>query len=131
MESIEAWCMKCGCMRMIKSPVVRKMTSGRLYAQGLCPVCGKKVNKMVPLALLKPEQIEQAVPVAETMPRHIDVVQEPEPDWMAFCRYCGKEQPVVGFQAATLWDGRKVVHGRCTGCNNEGNFQNARSLGES
>ncbi len=44
----EAYCVKCKARRSIKNGTVKETEKGRQVAQGVCPVCGTKVNRFLP-----------------------------------------------------------------------------------
>jgi len=124
MESVQAYCVKCKCMRTIKQPQIRRTRSNRFAAQGKCPVCGAKVNKIVSAREFKEPVVE---PVREVVEEMAEESEEVTPSYLALCRACGKEVPIIGEECATLWDGSKVVvGGRCTVCGVVGNFLNAK-----
>jgi Domain of unknown function (DUF5679) len=43
----EAYCVRCKDKREMDNPVVRTADSGRRVLQGLCPVCGFKMNRIL------------------------------------------------------------------------------------
>jgi hypothetical protein len=44
----EAYCVKCRKKQKVKNGVVKESAKGRKMAQGICPVCGTKVNRFLP-----------------------------------------------------------------------------------
>ena len=46
MAQYEAYCMKCREKRMFEGQIV-ELKNGRPAAQGICPVCGTKVNRIL------------------------------------------------------------------------------------
>jgi hypothetical protein len=115
---------------MILNPVVRKTSEGarggRYYAQGACPVCGSKVNKLVKKADIKTD--EPVAPVDEPIVVSCPgvVAEEPKPKFKALCRNCRQERDIMGGEMATMWNGAKVVvDGKCATCGWPGIMLNA------
>jgi hypothetical protein len=116
---------------MILNPVVRRSSmsakGGRYYAQGVCPVCGSKVNKLIKKVDVKVDE-PAAPPVEEPTVVYCPgvVAEEPKPKFKAFCRNCWQESDIIGGALATLWDKSKVVvNGKCAVCGWTGIMLNA------
>ena len=43
----EAYCVKCRTKRTVKNGTVTQTANGRQMAQGTCPVCGTKLNRIL------------------------------------------------------------------------------------
>ncbi|NPV56220.1 MAG: hypothetical protein HPY76_06040 [Anaerolineae bacterium] len=44
----EGYCIKCKKKQPIKDATVKETANGKKVAQGICPVCGTKVNRFLP-----------------------------------------------------------------------------------
>ena len=125
MDRVEAWCMRCSCMRMLTDPVVRRSShkGGRYYAQGTCPVCGSKVNKLIPKSMVKNDEVVDVVTVEPEQPQAVVVAEPPKPRFKGLCRMCKTERPIIGGQVLTHFlHGKVIVDGKCMACGWVGTF---------
>ena len=44
---MDAYCLKCRTKREIRNPAQVTLKNGRKASQGTCPVCGKKISRIV------------------------------------------------------------------------------------
>ena len=133
-EAITAHCMKCKCRRTIPNPVLKLMGNGRFIKQGLCPICGSKVNKIIS----RPKEYEQKHPCIDEEGHIVGeqaftepVIAEPppvEPQYRGVCRRCGHEVNIFGRSIGRHYTGGLVVQGKCEN-GHFGNMLNAREIG--
>ena len=54
---IRAYCVKCRAKRYIKNPEIKIMKNKKESVAGFCPICGRKMSKILPKMKTKPMEI--------------------------------------------------------------------------